>query len=165
MANGIGSPASPIALPSDPRLAMPLPLSASESQAAGDRAAVTLGPQLLTGGVATPRFPTNSRYQAVPIALRTLPDGRVVAYLRRRFVPQPEDLAPIGAVIVAAGDRLDNIAAVTLNDPELFWRLCDANRTMNPPELEEPGRRLVVAAPEGFPPTSGDVDDLGGNPR
>lgn len=161
MATGDRPFGNPLDLPADPRLALPLPLSVAESQAAGGQAAVTLGPRLLTGGAAAPRFPANSRYQGIPAAVVVLPDGRAVAYLRRRFVPRPEDLAPIGAIVVTAGDRLDNLTAAALSDPELFWRICDANRAMDPPELEEPGRRLIVAAPEGFPATTGGVDDLG----
>ena len=33
------------------------------------------------------------------------------------------------------GERLDNIAAAFLGDPELFWRLSDANGAMRPEEL------------------------------
>jgi len=48
-------------------------------------------------------------------------------------------------------DRLDNIAAHYLGDPEQFWRLADANNAMRPEELtEEVGRRLRVTHPEGM---------------
>ncbi len=42
------------------------------------------------------------------------------------------------------GDRLDTIAARTLGDPLLFWRLADASGAMNPDDLERPGTLLVV---------------------
>ena len=41
-------------------------------------------------------------------------------------------------------------AAQTIGDPELFWRICDANRAMRPEDLTDvPGRRLVITLPEG----------------
>jgi hypothetical protein len=54
--------------------------------------------------------------------------------------------------VVVQGDRLDNITARYLSDPEQFWRVCDANAAMRPDELtEEPGRRLRITLPEGLP--------------
>ena len=52
------------------------------------------------------------------------------------------------------GDRLDNITAQYLGDPEQFWRICDANDAMRPDELTETiGRRLRITLPEGMPGT------------
>ncbi len=100
----------------------------------------------------TPRFPPNSRYAATPIARLTAPDGREVPYLRRRFVPSPERFAVISEHRVEEGDRLDRIAAQELGDPELFWRLCDANGAMRPSELTETIRRpLRITLPDGIP--------------
>ena len=43
-------------------------------------------------------------------------------------------------------------AARTLGDPLQFWRVCDANNAMNPPELtEEAGRALRVPVPQVRP--------------
>lgn len=153
-----------LALPQDPRLSMPLPLSAPEGEASS-ASARSVSPELLTGGVASARFPANSRYRDTPAATLALGDGRVVVYLRRRFVPQPEDLAPIKAFVVQEGDRLDNLASEHLGDPELFWRLCDSNRALHPSEVEEIGRRVVVSWPAGFAAASDAVDDLGGGSR
>lgn len=156
-----------LALPQDPRLSMPLPLSAPDpGTGPGSVASVTstVGPALLAGaGTGSARFPANSRYQDVPTSTLTLEDGRTVVYLLRRPVPQPEDLAPIKAFVVSEGDRLDNMTAEHLDDPELFWRLCDSNRALDPAEVEEVGRRVVVSWPAGFSmAASGSVDDLGG---
>jgi hypothetical protein len=53
---------------------------------------------------------------------------------------------------VTQGDRLDNIAAKYLGDPEQFWRLCDANGAMRPDALTETiGRWLRITLPEGIP--------------
>jgi hypothetical protein len=100
-------------------------------------------------------FPVNSRYVATPTARLLGPDGREIVYLRRRFVPPPEDLSLLREHIVVQGDRLDVLAARHLGDPELFWRLCDANRAMRPGELTETvGRRLRITLPAGVPGVS-----------
>jgi hypothetical protein len=107
---------------------------------------------LLLAGAAANRFPPNSRYHGLPMATTTLSDGRQVVYLRRRFVPRPEALALLYEVRVAQGDRLDNLAAAHLGDPELFWRICDANAAMRPDELtEEVGRELRITLSAGVP--------------
>jgi hypothetical protein len=101
-------------------------------------------------GTATPAaFPPNSRYNTTPVATLTAPDGTQVVYLTRRFVPPPEAFAAAGGATVREGDRLDNLSAALLGDPELFWRMCDANRALQPDELEAVGRVLVVPLPEG----------------
>jgi hypothetical protein len=56
--------------------------------------------------------------------------------------------------VVTQGERLDNITALYLGDPEQFWRLCDANAAMQPEELEEISRRLRITLPEGVPGVS-----------
>jgi hypothetical protein len=102
-------------------------------------------------------FPPNSRYHGVETVMIETPQGRTVVHLRRRFVPQPEQLAMLQEHAVEQGDRLDNLAARYLGDPELFWRICDANRALRPDELTETvGRRLRITLPQGVPGT-GDV--------
>jgi hypothetical protein len=96
-------------------------------------------------------FSPGSRYYTLPTAMLEAADGETVVYLRRRFVPQPERFSLLREVTVTQGDRLDNLAAQYLGDPEQFWRLCDANRALRPDELtEEIGRRLRVTLPEGL---------------
>lgn len=100
----------------------------------------------------TPLFPPTSRYHGIAAAQLTLPDGTTVAYLKRRFVPPPENFALLQEHMVAAGDRLDNLAARYLGDPQQYWRICDANGAMRPDELTETaGRRLRITLPEGIP--------------
>jgi hypothetical protein len=97
-------------------------------------------------------FPETSRYHGLPVAQLEAADGKIIAYLRRRFVPQPERFALLEEHTVTQGDRLDNVTALYLGDPELFWRLCDANRALEPDELmAEIGRRLRITLPEGLP--------------
>jgi hypothetical protein len=100
-------------------------------------------------GVTASLFPLNSRYRGIDTA--TLPTAsRTIVYVRRRFVPLPEQLTPIQQHTVRQGERLDNLAAQFLGDPELFWRLCDANGAMRPEELETPGLTIRIALPEGL---------------
>ena len=94
-------------------------------------------------------FEPDSRYYALETAELTTPDGRVIAYKRRRFLPQGEQMPHLVEVTVGDGDRLDLITARTLGDPEQFWRVCDANNAMNPAGLTaEPGRTLRVPVPQ-----------------
>ncbi|MGP1666428.1 MAG: LysM domain-containing protein, partial [Rhodanobacter sp.] len=70
----------------------------------------------------------------------------------RRFVPAPENFALLQWHVVVQGERLDNITAKYLGDPEQFWRLCDANRALQPEELTDRiGRRLRITLPDGIP--------------
>jgi hypothetical protein len=98
------------------------------------------------------QFPPTSRYHSIETATLPTADGRQVVYLKRRFVPSPDRLALLQEHLVAQGDRLDNITARYYNDPLQFWRICDANTAMSPPELTATiGRRLRVTLPEGIP--------------
>ena len=109
------------------------------------------------GVVKTTLFPPTSRYSAISTTALTAVDGRTIPYLRRRFVPSPDRFALLQEHRVEEGDRLDNIAARYLGDPEQFWQLCDANGAMRPEELTESvGRRIRVTLPEGIPATSHD---------
>lgn len=96
-------------------------------------------------------FPFTSRYFGIPTARLETAEGKRVAYLRRRFVPPPERFDLLLEHTVSEGDRLDNIAAQHLGDPEQFWRVCDANGAVRPEELtEQAGRRLRITLPEGI---------------
>jgi hypothetical protein len=87
-------------------------------------------------------FESSSRYSSLETATCTLPDGRIVAY---------EEMDLLVEVTVTEGDRLDLIAARTLGDPEIFWRVCDANDAMNPFDLVEDseiGHKVRVPIPQ-----------------
>jgi hypothetical protein len=102
----------------------------------------------------TYNFPPTSRYYGIETAAMTTGDGRVLVYLRRRFLPSPDRFALLLEHVVAEGDRLDNVTAKYMSDAEAFWRIADANAAMRPEALTEtPGRRLRITLPEGIPGT------------
>ena len=102
--------------------------------------------------VKAPAFPPTSRYYGVETAALVTADGRTIAYLRRRFVPPPERIGTLAVHVVAQGDRIDNVTATYLGDPEQFWRVCDANYVLRPEELvDEPGREVRIGTAEGLP--------------
>lgn len=94
-------------------------------------------------------FELTSRYFNLKDRTWTGPDGRVVVYKERRFLPQGKTLPLLVEVTVEQSDRLDLIAARTLGQAELSWRVCDANDAMDPAALTAgPGRKLKVAIPQ-----------------
>jgi hypothetical protein len=101
--------------------------------------------------MSTNNFSPTSRYYGFETLKVTLPRGVAVAYLKRRFLPQPEVFSLLQEHIVSRGERLDNITAKYLGDPEQFWRVADANRAMRPEELTEVvGRKVRITLPEGI---------------
>jgi hypothetical protein len=103
--------------------------------------------------VATYNFPPTSRYYGTDTVTLATPRGPIV-YLRRRFVPPPENFALLVRHVVSQGERLDNIATNYMGDPEMFWQIADANAAMNPIQLTEtPGRTLRITLPQGIPGT------------
>jgi hypothetical protein len=104
------------------------------------------------------QFPPSSRYHDTKIVQFVAVDGRTVAYLRRRFVPPPENFATLQQHRVIEGERLDHLAAKYLGDPQQFWKICDANGAFVPAELTgTPGRTVRITLPENFPPPAPDA--------
>ena len=108
---------------------------------------------LLDAGVLnTSAFPENSRYHGIGVATYQPPGGEPVVHLKRRFVPDAGGYVVIREHTVSEGDRVDNLAAQHLGDPQLYWRLCDANTVMHPEQLtERVGDRVAITLPEGVP--------------
>jgi hypothetical protein len=97
-------------------------------------------------------FAPTSRYAGIQTTTLDDASGLTIVYLRRRLVPQPERFATLQIHTVARGERLDTITARYIDDPEQFWRLCDANRALRPEELTDTiGRKLRITLPEGIP--------------
>lgn len=96
-------------------------------------------------------FPATSRYAGVDTVQLVRDDGTAVTFLRRRFVPDPSRFTTLVVHTVAQGERLDNVTAAYIDDPEQFWRLCDANRAIAPAELTaQVGESIDITLPEGI---------------
>ena len=96
-------------------------------------------------------FTVNSRYHSIETAKWRDPNDREFIYLRRRFVPIPKESSIQMEHNVTQDERLDNITAKYLGNPELFWQLCDMNNAMRPEELTSTiGRRLRITVLDGF---------------
>ena len=80
-------------------------------------------------------FSVNSRYDGIETATMETASNQTVVYLQRRFLPLSDQFEVLLRTTVTQGDRLDNITATYLGDPEEFWLLCDANNAMHPDEL------------------------------
>jgi hypothetical protein len=105
----------------------------------------------LVPNLLTPQFPNTSRYYGIATTTLTTPEGREIAYLRRRFIPAPDRFSLVYEHGIVQGDRLDNLTAQYLGDPEQFWRIADANVVLNPLELTTTiGRRIRITLPEGI---------------
>ena len=109
---------------------------------------------LAMGAISPVSFPPNSRYYGASTLQYVAPGGETIAYLNRRFVPQPgpTEFTTVAKHTVRQGDRLDLLAARYCGDPLLFWLLCDANGAIRPDALvETPGTVLNITMPHGIP--------------
>lgn len=109
--------------------------------------------EALFGANLLPRtdFPPESRYHGLSVRTLPGPDGAPITYLVRRFCPAPERFATLSTHVVSQGERLDQVSARLIGDPEQFWALCDANGAVWPQELEVEGRRVRVTLPIDVP--------------
>ena len=90
-------------------------------------------------------FFKGSRYEFVATDSLTV-NGVELRFKRVRYIA---DTPAVAAVVVNQSERLDHIAQRVYQDPELFWRICDANTALWPPDLEVPGRILKIPPAEG----------------
>src|ERR1700736_3802999 len=92
-----------------------------------------------------------SRYAAVGHDTFEASDGTRAIYLRRRFLPDPQSVPSFRSVDAKAmATHLALVAAASLGDAFLFWRICDANAAMNPFDLvAERAGRLMIPSPIG----------------
>jgi len=96
-------------------------------------------------------FIATSRYYGIDTETLTTADGKTIIYLKRRFVPSPAQFQLLQNHTVTQGERLDNIAAKFLGDPELFWRIADANAAMRPEDpVQTVGTQLKITLPQGI---------------
>ena len=81
-------------------------------------------------------FSKTSRYYNLPERTWRGPDGRNVVYKSVRLIPRPSHSFTTKTV-VGQSERLDLVAARSQGRPELYWKLCDANRALDPFALVE----------------------------
>jgi hypothetical protein len=82
-----------------------------------------------------------SRYENVGVYTATDADGRTVVALSLRVIPT----TPAGYYhTVVDGERLDNLGYTFYRNPEKFWLIADANTAMDPEDLIEPGRTILI---------------------
>lgn len=98
-------------------------------------------------------FDPTSRYFPLDEAIYKDEHGHQISYKQRRFLPQGMQMPLLTEVTVLPGDRLDLIAARTLNAPEHFWRICDANNAMNPFALTDNVGDVLRVSPPQFQET------------
>lgn len=105
---------------------------------------------LQQAGLKNNQFSPNSRYHGTEVAvLESETQGKVV-YVKRRFIASPEHYDLLQEHTISQEERMDNIAAQYLGDPEQFWRICDANALLNPLDLKT-GEKLRITLPQGIP--------------
>jgi hypothetical protein len=91
-------------------------------------------------------FFRGSRYAEVGEIELLDANGRLVRCKRLRLIPPT---AGRFNHVVSQHERIDLIAHRYFRDSELFWRICDANEAMWPPDLVVAGRQIDVPAAEG----------------
>ena len=98
-------------------------------------------------------FDHTSRYYGLDTASLSLADGRAIAYVRRRFLPDGASLPTLTLVKALPGERIDLVANRVYGDPLMYWRLCDANNAMDPLQMladaaGDPTASLRAAMPQ-----------------
>jgi len=97
-------------------------------------------------------FGMGSRYTSLPLLKYDDATGNVLAYVSRRFLPPSDAFSLLLLHTVVQGERLDNVTAEYLDDPQQYWRVCDANEAMSPFDLvAEPGETIRITLPQGVP--------------
>lgn len=90
-------------------------------------------------------FDPSSRYHGLPEATLAGPDNRAIRYVTARIIP---DTPAARGHILAGAERLDLVAFHYYREPERFWRICDANAALYPPDLEtQVGRKIGIPEP------------------
>jgi hypothetical protein len=104
------------------------------------------------GAISADPFGPTSRYRGIAQGLYVRDASTPgLRYVLRRFIPQRRDITVAGEHLVLGGERPDVLAALTLGDAELYWRLADANAVIDPIEVTDtPGARVTIPQPQGL---------------
>jgi hypothetical protein len=91
-------------------------------------------------------FDTDSRYSQLRPLTVTGPNGSPVQIVPIRFIAAT---TPIMSRRIQQGDRPDLLAYEFYKEPQLFWRIADANEAMRPSELvATPGSLIGIPTKE-----------------
>lgn len=93
-------------------------------------------------------FDASSRHASQPQRERVEADGRVVRFVRARWVPEVGLLAEGERHRVSDSDRADVLAWKAFGVPQAWWMIADANAVVHPRGLtDSPGETLVLPLP------------------
>jgi len=96
----------------------------------------------------------DSRYFQLQSTYITDTTGREIFYKKRRFLPDVKRMYQQSGnrfkqTKLVPGQRLDNLATRMLQNPELYWQICDANPLLNPAKLNySTGKTLRMPGPQ-----------------
>lgn len=92
-------------------------------------------------------FFKGSRYEDVASDSITDAKGQVIRFKSVRFIPVTRARM---LLTIKQDERLDQIAGRIYQDPERFWRICDANLAMWPDDLiGKGGDQIKIPPSEG----------------
>lgn len=89
-------------------------------------------------------FEQNSRYHNLKDQTYTDESGIEIMYKSRRILAQSDLIPSMVNITVKRNQRLDQISAQTLGNPQYFWKIADANTTLETRDLEQPGIELRI---------------------
>ena len=87
-------------------------------------------------------FAKGSRYEKTSQAVHTDHLGRQIPFVLLRTFPPAAPARQLHDVGVH--ERLDLIADHFFGGSQEFWRICDANRTLHPEDIETVGTRITI---------------------
>lgn len=94
------------------------------------------------------KYPANSRYANAPVLNWRAADGTEIRYIGRRIIPEMSEYSTLDTYRASGHKRIDGLAEDYYGDPELYWRICDANGIERPSEaLAEDGTKLTIPLP------------------
>jgi nucleoid-associated protein YgaU len=106
---------------------------------------------IAAGALPQTSYGTSSRYYGLPVLELPAPDGSVIRYVGRRFIPRTDSFPTLVVHRVQQGDRIDLLAARYLGDPLLYWRIADANLAVQPDDPLVLGKALNISLAAGVP--------------
>jgi hypothetical protein len=89
-------------------------------------------------------YAPSSRYYGLPSRTRTNADGTTDSFTGRRVIPALSRYRALDRYRVTGEERIDAVAAEAFGDPELYWRICDANGDADPGSATQPAGRLLI---------------------